>query len=375
MRKKIFLSSPTSNGLEMEYIKDAFDTNWLAPLGPNVDAFEKEICEYTGAKYAVALSSGTAALHLGLVLAGVGQGDVVFCSDLTFVASANPIRYLGATPVFIDSEYETWNMSPEALEAAFLKYPKPKAVMLVHLYGTPAKINEIVRICDSHGVTLVEDSAEALGSLYKGRAPGTFGSSGVYSFNGNKIITTTGGGMLVTNDAETARHCHFLSTQAKEPVRHYLHKELGYNYRLSNICAGFGRGQLKTIDEFVERKRNIYAHYQSTIGSIDGVKMNPMPDDCRPNCWLSVMDISDAAGVTPDDVINTLAHLNIESRPVWMPMHMQPLYGDADFISVSDGQPVSEILFRHGVCLPSDIKMTRSDLLLISDAVRSLFDK
>lgn len=277
--KKIYLSSPTMHGEEQEFVKEAFDTNWVAPLGPNVNAFEKEIAEYVGISHASALSAGTAAIHLGLKLLGVGEGDVVFVPSLTFSATCNPIVYEKATPVFIDSERDTWNMDPEALKKAFEKYPNPKAVIVVHLYGTPAKLDEILAICREHKVPLLEDAAESLGSTYKGKHTGTFGEIGVYSFNGNKIITTSGGGMLVSQNEEYTKKATFLATQARDPARHYQHSQIGYNYRMSNITAGIGRGQLLHIEEHKALKKAIYEQYRRAFEDIPEITLNPLGKD------------------------------------------------------------------------------------------------
>lgn len=285
MKKRILLASPhmSDEGYEQQYIKEAFDTNWIAPLGENVNKFEEEIAKYIGAKTGAALSAGTAAIHMGLKALEVQQGDIVFCSSLTFSATCNPIIYQNARPVFIDSEYETWNMDPKALEKAFEKYPNPKAVVVVHLYGTPAKMNEITKICKEHNVPLLEDAAESLGATYKGKQTGTFGEYGAISFNGNKIITTSGGGMLVSNNEEKIKKVRFWATQSKEPVRHYEHKEIGYNYRMSNICAGIGRGQLKVLDDRIAKKTEIYNTYKKELETIKEIKMQPIPKNTKPN--------------------------------------------------------------------------------------------
>lgn len=373
MKERIFLASPhmSDAGYELEYIKDAFNKNWIAPLGENVNEFEKAVLDYTGAESAVALSSGTAALHLALILAGVGRDDTVFCQDLTFSASANPIAYLGARPVFIDSERETWNLDPAALKKAFELYGAPKAVVAVHLYGTPAKMDEISRICSDHGTTLIEDAAEALGSRYRGRMCGTFGDFGALSFNGNKIITTSGGGMLLCRSGEQAKHALKLATQAREPFPWYQHEEIGYNYRLSNISAGIGRGQMKVLEERVAKKRGIFAAYAAAFAGLP-LSMSPCLSDSEPNRWLSAVLLNDASGKTPTDVIAALAGENIEARHVWKPMHMQPVFSGCPFVSASD-EPVSEELFSRGLCLPSDTKMTAEQQEAVISVVRSLF--
>lgn len=365
--KRIFLSSPhmSDEGLELEYIKEAFDTNWIAPLGKNVDGFENELSQKVGIKAGAALTSGTAAIHLALKAAGVDKGDIVFCQSLTFSASANPIIYQGATPVFIDSCYETWNMCPDALETAFKKY-RPKAVIVVHLYGLSADFDKISEICKKHHTVLIEDAAESLGTLYKGRYTGTLGDYGVYSFNGNKIITTSGGGMLVSNNEESIAKARFWATQSRDPARHYQHSELGYNYRMSNIVAGIGRGQLRVLDLRVEKKRKIYELYKQELGKLEGVGMMPENEWDSPNYWLSCITLNDR--IKPIDVIEALEEHNIECRPVWKPMHIQPFYKDCDFI----GQNISDEIFETGVCLPSDTKMTMQEQLKVIEIIKQL---
>ena len=373
----IYLASPhmSEEGYEQQYVKEAFDTNWIAPLGKNVNEFEKELAAYVGAKDAAALSAGSAALHLALKAAGVKAGDIVFCQDLTFSATANPIAYEKAIPVFIDSDYETWNMSPEALERAFEKYPDVKAVMPVHLYGLPANMDRIMEICKKHGVPVIEDAAESLGSLYHGKATGTFGDYGIFSFNGNKIITTSGGGMLVCNlpeeqAKERIAKVRFWATQAREKARHYEHKEIGYNYRMSNIVAGIGRGQMKVLDQRIEQKRQIFAYYQEHLGDLEGLSFMPLHENERANCWLSVIQLAPDCKVRPLDMIVALEKEDIETRPVWKPMHMQPVFADCDYI---DNGKVGESLFENGVCLPSDTKMTDEDLKRICTIIRGLW--
>ena len=373
----IYLASPhmSEEGYERQYVKEAFDTNWIAPLGKNVNEFEKEIAAYVGAKDAAALSAGSAALHLALKAAGVKAGDIVFCQDLTFSATANPIAYEKAIPVFIDSDYETWNMSPEALERAFEKYPNVKAVMPVHLYGLPANMDRIMEICKKHGVPVIEDAAESLGTLYHGQYTGTFGDYGIFSFNGNKIITTSGGGMLVCNlpeeqAKERIAKVRFWATQAREKARHYEHKEIGYNYRMSNIVAGIGRGQMKVLDQRIEQKRHIFAYYQEHLGDLEGLSFMPMHENERANCWLSVIQLTPDCKVHPLDVMVALEQGDIESRPVWKPMHMQPVFADCDYI---DNGKVGETLFENGVCLPSDTKMTDEDLDRVCTIIRGLW--
>ncbi|MBQ8597122.1 MAG: aminotransferase class I/II-fold pyridoxal phosphate-dependent enzyme [Lachnospiraceae bacterium] len=383
--KRIYLSCPTMHGEEQKFVQEAFDTNWVAPLGPNVNAFEKEIAEYTGAGAAAALSAGTAAIHLALRLLGIGEGDVVFVSSLTFSATCNPIVYEKATPVFIDSEPDTWNMDPKALKKAFEKYPNPKAVVIVHLYGTPAKMDEIMEICNAHQVPLIEDAAESLSSTYKGKQTGTFGKIGIYSFNGNKIITTSGGGMLVSDDEALAKKATFLATQARDPARHYQHSQIGYNYRMSNVTAGIGRGQLIHIEEHKAIKQAIYQQYKEAFADIPEITMNPLNPDGDSNCWLSCMTIAEGSSVTPDVIMDALEAENIESRPIWKPMHLQPVFAENDFItaqgSINDMPAdeldisISEDIFNRGLCLPSDIKNTPEDMELIISIVRKCFGK
>lgn len=370
--KKIWLASPhmSDEGYEMQYVQEAFDTNWVAPLGPNVNEFEKELAAKVGSKHAAAMTSGTGAIHLALKAAGVGEGDIVFCPTLTFSATANPIIYQNATPVFIDSDYETWNMDPKALEVAFEKYgDKVKAVLVVHLYGLSADMDKIMEICSRYNVTVIEDAAESLGAYYKGKHTGTFGEFGVFSFNGNKIITTSGGGMLVSNDEEKIKKVKFWSTQSRDAARHYQHSELGFNYRMSNVVAGIGRGQLKVLDQRVAKKKYIFEYYKKELGQLEGVKFMPINDWDEPNYWLSVMTLDGT--VRPLDVMEALEKENIESRPVWKPMHMQPFFSEYDYI----GSDVSEKLFENGVCLPSDTKMTDEDLEGICGIVKGLWSK
>lgn len=375
-KKRIYLSSPTMHGEEQQFVQEAFDTNWVAPLGPNVNELEKEIAAYAGVKAAAALSAGTAAIHLALKLADVKPGDVVFVSDLTFSATCNPICYEKATPVFIDSEPDTWNMSPDALRKAFEKYPNVKAVVCVYLYGTPAKIDELMAICEEHHVPFIEDAAESLGATYKGKQTGTFGKFGVYSFNGNKIITTSGGGMLVSEDEEAIARARFLSTQARDAARHYQHSQIGYNYRMSNIVAGIGRGQLLHLEEHKALKKKIYEQYKEAFADIGEISMNPMNPDGDANNWLSCMTIAPGCKVTPNDVMDALEAENIESRPIWKPMHLQPVFAEYDFISEVEGSvSVGEDIFNRGLCLPSDIKNTKEDMEHIISIVRGCFGK
>lgn len=374
-RKRIYLSSPTMHGEEQAFVQSAFDTNWVAPLGPNVDAFEKEMGDYIGGGYAAALSAGTAAIHLAVILAGVKEGDVVFAQSLTFAASVNPACYEKAKPVFIDSEPGTWNMDPVALEKAFEKYPHPAAVIAVHLYGTPSKIDRIRDICKKHQVPLIEDAAEALGSSFKGQKLGTSGDYGILSFNGNKIITSSGGGMLLCSDEAKIKRARFLATQARDPARYYQHSTIGYNYRMSNVVAGIGRGQLLHLEEHKARKNEIYRQYKEAFADIEAITMNPMNPDGDANNWLSCMTIAPDCSVTPDQVMDALAEYNIETRPIWKPMHLQPVFADCDFIQVKEGRSVSEDIFNRGFCLPSDIKNTPEDMELIISLIRKVFEK
>ena len=374
-RKRIYLSSPTMHGEEQAFVQEAFDTNWVAPLGPNVNAFEKEMAEYTGCGHAAALASGTAAIHMALRLLGIKQGDVVFVSDLTFSASCNPIVYENGTPVFIDAEPDTWNMSPQALKRAYEKYPNPKAVICVHLYGTPAKLDEIMEICQANGTPLIEDAAESLGSTYHGKYTGTFGKYGIYSFNGNKIITTSGGGMFVSAEEEAAKKVTFLATQARDPARYYQHSQIGYNYRMSNVTAGIGRGQLIHLEEHKAKKKAIYERYREAFADVPEIQMNPMNADGDANNWLSCITISAECGITPDMVMDALDEkLNAESRPIWKPMHMQPVFANCDFWPHNgDGSSVGEDIFARGFCLPSDIKNTDEEMEAIIRTVKELF--
>ncbi len=371
VKERIFLSSPhmSDEGYEMQYVKEAFDTNWIAPLGENVNGFERELAEKVGSKAAAALSSGTAAIHLALKAAGVGEGDIVFCPTLTFSATANPIIYQNAVPVFIDSDYETWNMSPKALEEAFEKYPEVKAVIVVHLYGLSADMDKIMAICKKYNVAVIEDAAESLGTYYKGKHTGTFGDYGIFSFNGNKIITTSGGGMLVSNNEERIAKARFWATQSRDQARHYQHSELGFNYRMSNVVAGIGRGQLKVLDQRVAKKNYILEFYKRELGGLEGVEFMPNNEWDEPNYWLSSITLT--GKVRPIDIFNALEAENIESRPVWKPMHLQPYFEKYDFV----GEGISEKLFENGVCLPSDTKMTDEDLERVVETIKGLWFK
>jgi len=357
----------SDEGFEEAYVKEAFDTNWIAPLGPNVNGFEKELAEKVGVKFAAALTTGTAAIHLALKAANVGEGDIVFCQSLTFSGSANPIIYQGAKPVFIDSDYETWNICPVALEEAFKKYPEVKAVIVVNLYGLCADLDKIVDLCKKYDAILIEDAAESLGAFYKGKPSGSFGDYGIFSFNGNKIITTSGGGMLVSNDEKMIAKARFWATQSRDAASYYQHSELGYNYRMSNIVAGIGRGQLKVLEQRVAKKKHIFEFYKSNLSDLEGIEFMPVNDWNEPNFWLSCFTLK--GDVRPSDIINALEEENIEARPVWKPMHMQPFFADYDYV----GTDVGETLFENGVCLPSDSKMSDEDLQRVVAIIRSLF--
>ena len=368
MDKKIFLSSPTMHAEEQLYIKEAFDTNWIAPLGANVDNFENEMANYIGVKHSAALVSGTSAIHLAVKLVGVKENDIVFCSDLTFAATVNPVSYEHAKQVFIDSEYNTWNMSPEALEKAFIKYPQCKVVIMVHLYGIPAKIDEIKEICDKNGAVLIEDAAESLSAKYKGKQTGSFGKYGILSFNGNKIITTSGGGMLLSDDENAIKKARFWSTQSRDPAPYYQHSEIGYNYRMSNVVAGIGRGQLLHLDEHKEAKKAIYEKYKAELINLP-IKMNPYEKCSEPNFWLSCMTI-ETGNVTPEQIRLELEKSNIECRPIWKPMHLQPVFAGCDYVNVNN-RDVGRDIFARGLCLPSDIKMTEDEQMKVIGIIKS----
>ncbi len=376
LEKRVMLSSPTMHGEEMAFVKEAFDKNWIAPLGFNVDGFEEEMAAYLSKGefelHTLALSSGTAALHLAVKLAGVKPGDIVLCSDMTFAATVNPVSYEGGVQVFIDSERETWNMDPEALELAFQKYPQAKVVVLAHLYGTPSKVDEVLSVCENHGAILIEDAAESLSATYKGRETGTFGTYGAVSYNGNKIITTSGGGMLITPDPKAVRKAWFWATQAREKAPWYQHEEIGYNYRMSNVVAGIGRGQLKHIEEHRALKEAIYRRYEEGFKDLP-VTMNPYQKDVAvPNFWLSCILIDRECPVKWTDLYEKLESLNIETRPIWKPMHLQPVYAENDFVKVADD--VGADVFARGLCLPSDIKMTVEEQSTVIVAVRELIN-
>lgn len=379
--KRIYLASPHMGGLEEVFVKEAFDTNWIAPLGANVDGFEKELSEYVGSKTGAALASGTAAIHMALKAVGVKKGDKVFCSSLTFAASCNPIIYEGGIPVFIDSEPESHNMSPVALEKAFKAYEEkgemPKAVIVVNLYGQSADMDKIMEICKKYNVPIIEDAAESLGATYKGKHSGTFGDYGIYSFNGNKIITTSGGGMLVSNNEEGIAKVRFWSTQARDKARHYEHTELGYNYRMSNIVAGIGRGQLRVLEDRIAKKKEIFETYKEAFKDIEDIEMMPVCEYGKPNYWLTTITLNEKSKVKPLDIILALEKENIESRPIWKPMHMQPYYKEYDFYSHNDEDEVSvsEDIFNRGMCLPSDTKMSDHDMDRVIKIIKNLFQK
>ena len=411
--KKVWLSSPTMHGEEIKYVTEAYETNWMSTVGKNIDETERLACEKVGCKYAVGLSAGTAALHMAVKLAGVKQGDKVFCSDMTFCATVNPVVYEGGIPVFIDSEYETWNMDPAALEKAFELYPEVKVVVVAHLYGTPGKIDEIKSICDKHGAILIEDAAESLGASYKGKETGNFGDYNVISFNGNKIITGSSGGMLLTNNKEAAEKVRKWSTQARENAPWYQHEETGYNYRMSNVIAGVVRGQFPHLDEHIAQKKAIYERYKEGFKGLP-VKMNPFDEiNSVPNFWLSCMIIdkeamckqvrgenkalyiSEKGKSCPTEILETLAKYNAEGRPIWKPMHMQPIYRMNGFVTREgngraktnayisggmlgkDGKPldIGMDIFERGLCLPSDNKMTPEEQDIVIEIIRKCFEE
>jgi dTDP-4-amino-4,6-dideoxygalactose transaminase len=376
IEKPILLSTPHMGETEMSFVEEAFRTNWIAPLGPNVDAFERAIAGIAGVGHAAALSSGTAALHLALVLLGVTRGDTVFCSSFTFAASANPIVYQGATPVFIDCDATSWNMCPRALERAFVQAKAagklPKAVMVVNLYGQSADMDPIMALCDAYGVPIVEDAAESLGATYKGKPSGSFGKLAGYSFNGNKIITTSGGGMLVSDDEDLIKRARFLSTQARDPAPHYEHSVIGYNYRMSNILAGVGRGQLQVLGERVAARRAVFQAYADGLSGVPGLEWMPEPEWSFGTRWLSCGTIDPAvAGISSPELIAALAGELIEARPVWKPMHRQPVFAGCDYVT-ADNVSVCDRLFDHGICLPSGSNMAESEIARIVDTLRGL---
>lgn len=378
MKDRIYLSSPHMGGTEEKYVKEAFETNWIAPLGLNVTEFEQQVKEFTGAKGACALSSGTAGIHLALDLLNVEAGDIVFCSSLTFIASANPILYLGGRPVFIDSEIDSWNMSPEALEKAFKVYEKkgrlPKAVVIVNLYGQSARMDKLLPICRKYGVPVVEDAAESLGALYQGHISGTFGEIGIFSFNGNKIITTSGGGMMISNDEGLIEAAHKKASQSKDNALYYQHSAVGYNYRLSNVSAGIGRGQMEVLNDRIKRKREIFSKYKEALGGIDGLTfMAELPNSFHTR-WLTTLTIDKSIlDLEPATIIEHLAKHNIEARHVWKPLHLQPIFSGTDYFST--GNDHSKYLFDNGLCLPSDTKMSDENINEIADHIKMLINQ
>lgn len=374
MKKQILLSTPHMGELEQKFVQEAFDTNWIAPVGPHVDTFEQEFCQVVGAKHAAAVSSGTAALHLALELAGIQPGDEVFCSTLTFIASASPITYLKAKPVFIDSDRTTWNIDPNLLREALEKRAKigklPKAVVIVHLYGQSADIDPILAACSEYEVPLIEDAAESLGATYKGKSPGIFGKIGIFSFNGNKIITTSGGGMLVSDDENIVKRARFLATQARDNAPHYQHSVVGYNYRLSNVLAGIGRGQLRVLEDRVNARRHNFEVYQQALGKLPGIEFMPEASFGRATRWLTCLTIDPAAfGVDREQVRLTLAKQQIEARPVWKPLHLQPVFAECESI----GGAIAEDLFDRGLCLPSGSNLTAEDLQRVTQAIGEIY--
>ncbi len=374
-KPKIWLSSPHMGTREQEFVREAFDTNWIAPLGPHVDGFEQDLAQFVGLGHAAALSSGTAAIHLALVMLGVGPGDYVLCQSFTFSGSANPIAYLGATPVFIDSEKQSWNMCPAALEQALEELKQQgksvKAIIPVHLYGMPARMHEILALAQQYGVPVVEDAAEALGSTYEGKACGSFGEIAILSFNGNKIITTSGGGALVSNNEEWVRKARFLSTQARDQAPHYQHSQIGYNYRMSNVCAGIGRGQMLVLPERVQQRRANHSYYENALADLPGVTFLPEPAGSFSNRWLTCIQVDPtlSGGVTREHIRLRLEQDNIESRPLWKPMHLQPIFESAPFY----GDGSSEHLFEQGLCLPSGSNLSTADLERVVHHIRATF--
>jgi dTDP-4-amino-4,6-dideoxygalactose transaminase len=373
--KKIWLSSPHMGSEEFERVREAFDTNWIAPLGPHVDGFERDLQEYTGVAHAAALSSGTAAIHLALIILGVQRGDYVLCQSFTFSGSANPIAYMGATPVFVDSEPDSWNMCPAALERAILDLKsqgkRAKVVIPVHLYGMPARMPAITEVARRHDLYIVEDAAEALGSTLDGKPCGSFGDISILSFNGNKIITTSGGGALLSNRADWVQHARFLSTQARDAAPHYQHSQIGYNYRMSNVCAGIGRGQMTVLNDRVEARRGNHAFYEQSLSDLPGFSFLPEPDGCFSNRWLTcvLIDPERSGGVTRETVRLALDAQNIESRPLWKPMHMQPIFADAPYY----GNGTSERLFMNGLCLPSGSNLSETDLQRVVKQIKTAY--
>ena len=400
---KVWLSSPTMHGDEIKYVKEAYETNWMSTVGENINEVERITCEKVGCKYSVALSAGTAALHLAVKLAGVKPGDKVFCSDMTFSATVNPVTYEGGIPVFIDTEYDSWNMDPEALKKAFEIYPDVKVIVMAHLYGTPGKIDEIMRIAKEHNAIVIEDAAESLGASYKGKQTGTFGKINCISFNGNKIITGSSGGMLLTDDIESANKARKWSTQARENAPWYQHEEIGYNYRMSNVVAGVVRGQYPYLEEHIAQKKVIYERYKEGLKDLP-VKMNPIPEECEPNYWLSCMIIdkkamckqvrsenkalyiSEEGKSCPTEILEAIASINAEGRPIWKPMHMQPIFRNNPFITKkgngrantnayiqNEKIDVGMDIFERGLCLPSDNKMTEEQQKKIIEVIKNCF--
>lgn len=391
-KNKIWLASPTMHGDEIRYVQEAYDTNWMSTVGANITEAERLAAEKVGCRHAVALSCGTAALHLAVKLAGVKPGDTVFCTDMTFAATVNPVLYEKARPIFIDTEYDTWNTDPAALERAFALYPDTKVVIVADLYGTPAKFDEILAICERHGAILIEDAAESLGATYGGRPTGSFGRYNAISYNGNKIITGSSGGMLLTDDQAAADKARKWSTQSREPAPWYQHEEVGYNYRMSNVIAGVVRGQYPYLEQHVARKKEIHLRYQEGLKGLP-VQMNPYEEDkAEPNFWLSCLIIDEAAMCRqhrtateatfvpeagkscPTQILEALAAHNAEGRPIWKPMHSQPIYADAPFVAAADGVDVGEDIFARGLCLPSDIKMTDEEQDRIIAIIQSCFE-
>ena len=373
--KKIWLSSPHMGTQEFEFVKEAFETNWIAPLGPNVDGFEKDLVSFTGTSYAAALSSGTSALHLALILLGVGQGDEVICQSFTFSASANPIVYQGATPIFVDSEETTWNMCPDHLRKAIVdrmaKGKKPKAIIPVHLYGMPAQMDKILAVANEFNIPVIEDAAEALGSSIQQKQCGTFGEIGILSFNGNKIITTSGGGALISANEAHATKARFLATQARDNAPHYQHSHIGYNYRMSNVCAGIGRGQMEVLSSRIQRRRENFDFYVKELSNINGISFLFEPNGYFSNRWLSciLVDPNLTGGISREDIRIALEKLNIECRPLWKPMHLQPIFESAPYY----GENVAEKLFENGLCLPSGSNLELEDLNLVKNAILNCF--
>ncbi|MDH5763292.1 MAG: aminotransferase class I/II-fold pyridoxal phosphate-dependent enzyme [Nitrospinota bacterium] len=373
--KQIYLSPPHMSGHEMAFVEEAFATNWIAPCGPNQEAFEQEMADYIGARGAVAVSSGTAAIHLALRLCGVGPGDVVLCSSLTFIGSATPILFLGAIPVFIDSEPESWNMSPSALERAFKESESagtlPKAVIVVNLYGQCADYDSLKEICDRYEVPLIEDAAESLGATYKGKASGMLGKYGIFSFNGNKIITTSGGGMLVSDDLEALAKARYWATQARDPALHYEHSELGYNYRMSNVLAGIGRGQLKVLADRVQRRRSIFDRYYEALHDIEGIEFMPESSYGNANRWLTVLTLGENCKARPLQIIQRLDDNDIEARPVWKPLHLQPVFQGHNYYPHEPRNSFSDQVFQTGLCLPSGSNLEKEDQHIIIQIIQN----